>query len=268
MSATASGPTVSVVIPYSPEHTPRRMLEEAKRSVERQDVPTEIVVVEDPEGRGPAATRNVGLDRAETRYVAFLDADDLWLPDKLDRQLDRMRRTGAGLCLEGDPSMSRDDFFYELFVGDLNEIMSSIVVDTEQVHVRFEEELGRWEDHLFALEASSAGVCLCPETFTVRYHETSMSADRIDPSHYLTEGKKYVSYVSERVPEARPFLYVFYRGMYFATGFYLHRDGEYREAMTYFVRSLRIGPSPYPVVGLLGSAVFHLVFDVLVRRWR
>lgn len=268
MSATASGPTVSVVIPYSPEHTPRRMLEEAKRSVERQDVPTEIVVVEDPEGRGPAATRNVGLDRAETRYVAFLDADDLWLPDKLDRQLDRMRRTGAGLCLEGDPSMSRDDFFYELFVGDLNEIMSSIVVDTEQVHVRFEEELGRWEDHLFALEASSAGVCLCPETFTVRYHATSMSADRIDPSHYLTEGKKYVSYVSERVPEARPFLYVFYRGMYFATGFYLHRDGEYREAMTYFVRSLRIGPSPYPVVGLLGSAVFHLVFDVLVRRWR
>lgn len=265
MSATASDPTVSVVIPYSPEHTPRTMLDEAKRSVERQGVSTDIVVVEDPDGRGPAATRNRGIERSETQYVAFLDADDLWMPDKLERQLDRMRETGAGLCLEGDPSLSRDDFFYELFVGDLNEIMSSIVVDTEQVDVRFEEALGRWEDHLFALEASSSGVCLCPDTFTVRYHETSMSADRIDPNHYLTEGKKYVSYVSERVPEARPFLYVFYRGMYFAMGFYLHQDGEYRRAMTYFVRSLRIGPSPYPAIGLLGSAVFYLASGVLAR---
>ncbi|MDL5361196.1 glycosyltransferase family 2 protein [Halalkalicoccus sp. NIPERK01] len=263
MSSTDAA-TVSVVIPYSAQHTPERMLEEAKRSVARQSVPTETIVVEDPEGRGPAATRNRGIERATTRYVAFLDADDLWKPDKLERQLGRMERTGAGLCLDGDPSMSRDDFLYELFVGDLNEVMSSILLDTEQVDVRFEERLGRWEDHLFALEASHAGVCLCRETFTVRYHETSMSADRIDPSHYLTEGKKYVAFASDRVPEIRPFTYVFYRQMYFAMGYYLHRDGEYRDAMTYFVRSLQIGVSPLPVVGLLGSSIFYLVFDVLL----
>lgn len=260
--------TVSVIVPYSPEHTPERMLEEAKRSVNRQGVSTETIVVEDHEQRGPAAMRNIGLERAETRYVAFLDADDRWTPDKLERQLARMNRTGAGLCLDGDPSMSRDDFFYELFIGDLNEIMSSVVLDTEQVDVRFEEDLERWEDHLFTLEAAEAGVCFSRETFTVGYHETSMSADRIDAAHYLTEGKKYVSYVADRVPEARPFVYVFYRQMYFAMGYYLHRDGEYRRAISYFARSLRIGVSPLPIVGLIGSIAFYLVFDVLLGARR
>ena len=37
---------------------------------------------------GPARPRNVGIENAKGKYVAFLDADDLWLPDKLNMQLD------------------------------------------------------------------------------------------------------------------------------------------------------------------------------------
>ncbi|MGE3708760.1 MAG: glycosyltransferase family 2 protein [Hyphomicrobiaceae bacterium] len=36
---------------------------------------------------GPALTRQSALDAASGRYIAFLDSDDLWLPQKLDRQL-------------------------------------------------------------------------------------------------------------------------------------------------------------------------------------
>src|SRR4030095_14834564 len=40
--------------------------------------------------RGPAAARNLGLTAAAGEFIAFLDADDLWHPDKLTRQMARL----------------------------------------------------------------------------------------------------------------------------------------------------------------------------------
>lgn len=37
--------------------------------------------------RGSAAARNAAIERAAGEYIAFLDSDDIWYPEKLDRQV-------------------------------------------------------------------------------------------------------------------------------------------------------------------------------------
>ncbi len=46
---------------------------------------------------GPGVARNNSILHSEGRYIAFLDSDDMWMPDKLEKQLSLMNKTGCGM---------------------------------------------------------------------------------------------------------------------------------------------------------------------------
>lgn len=45
-----------------------------------------------PKNGGAAVARNYGIEKANGRYLAFLDADDQWCQDKLEKQMELMRQ--------------------------------------------------------------------------------------------------------------------------------------------------------------------------------
>ena len=57
---------------------------------------------------GPAEARNFGIKKSKGRYVAFLDSDDLWLPEKLEQQLLFMQKYNIAFSYTSYQSISED----------------------------------------------------------------------------------------------------------------------------------------------------------------
>lgn len=101
-------PLISII---SPVHNAGKYIEDTIKSVLAQTEKNfELIIVDDcstddsvkkiegfddariclvrlNENQGAWAARNKGLETATGRYIAFIDSDDLWTPDKLEKQL-------------------------------------------------------------------------------------------------------------------------------------------------------------------------------------
>lgn len=60
-----------------------------------------IRLIRQPQNLGAARARNRGLKEAKGRYIAYLDADDLWEKEKLERQLHFMEKKAAAFSFTG-----------------------------------------------------------------------------------------------------------------------------------------------------------------------
>jgi teichuronic acid biosynthesis glycosyltransferase TuaG len=67
-----------------------------------------IMLIRQPRNGGPALARQAAIERANGRFIAFLDSDDLWLPAKLERQVAFTREHRAALSFTAFRRINED----------------------------------------------------------------------------------------------------------------------------------------------------------------
>jgi len=185
-------PTVSVVIPV---YNGERLIAETLRSVLAQTLPVhEILVIDDGStdrtaevvasfaprvtlvrqaNAGESTARNDGIARATGEWIAFVDADDLWKPEKLERQMAALAGTSALFCFcwyyEFGSAVGNQDtpvpvpvelreggYDPELLVPDVTVLPSCSVVRAS-ARTRFPEWTSNNEDSIYVNELLQEG---------------------------------------------------------------------------------------------------------------
>ena len=133
------------------------------------DIDERIILLRNEQNMGVARTRNRGLELSRGQYVAFLDSDDVWHPEKLERQLALMDQTRASLCycsyriVDAAGVPVKPDYIvppstdYEALLRENCVCCSSILVSGELARaIRFKTDYFH-EDYVFLLELLRAG---------------------------------------------------------------------------------------------------------------
>ena len=60
-----------------------------------------IKIIKNSKNLGAGVSRNIGIKNSSGKFFAFIDADDLWLPKKLDKQISFMTKNNIEFCFCG-----------------------------------------------------------------------------------------------------------------------------------------------------------------------
>ena len=119
--------------------------------------------------QGSAITRNTAMDQSKGRYIAFLDSDDLWLPEKLEKQLIFMQDNGiafsftqyvrmnedgidTGAISTAPATVTYEDLMKRCVIGCL-----TVMLDRERIGERRMVNIRTRQDYAFWLEITRNG---------------------------------------------------------------------------------------------------------------
>lgn len=111
--------------------------------------------------QGVAMARNLGIERSTAEWIAFLDADDLWMPEKLQAQLAAAQEHGAGFvcCSASEQSVTPTGIISSKALARGNFVATSSVLVKrkilQQIHPAFTPGMLFAEDYLAWLKCTT-----------------------------------------------------------------------------------------------------------------
>ncbi|NQT94640.1 MAG: glycosyltransferase [Lentisphaerae bacterium] len=282
-------PLVSVVIPV---YNAARYVAQAVDSVLDQTyAPLQVIVVNDgstddtatvlepyldrieycrQENRGASASRNRGIELAKGKYIAFLDADDLWTPEKISRQVRVLEDNPQFGLVHSDtavidesgaimkPSANRlrqvrnGNVFEEFFSSDISVVLTSAAMVRKECFEKVPGFDGRfpvlqdyglflslsWHFHVWYIDEPLAQYRITPGSLSRTYLLGNIS----DRETILREA---VAEHPEFFAERREWLRQRWSRFYLDAAFLLFHHREYSLSHGYFRKALRAGPSAW-----------------------
>jgi glycosyltransferase involved in cell wall biosynthesis len=212
---------ISVIIPaYNAE----KYLRDAVESVLKQTVPVdEIIVVDDgstdgtktvakefkeyvtyvyQENKGVAAARNRGLHQSTGHFITFIDADDIWLKNKIELQLQLFKKTPELEMIIGFLQRvykESNEEFFKIFDGDEPGIfvlqLGSTLIRKEVFKKvgSFDEEMTLSEDLDWFLRSREVGINVEVHEDVVqlyRQHEKNITKNRKATNSFMLKAFK------------------------------------------------------------------------------
>ncbi|MBE6404066.1 MAG: glycosyltransferase [Lentisphaerae bacterium] len=281
---------VSVILPAY--NTPEKFLRDAIESVLSQTYSEfELLIIDDsttapvenivksytderikyfrnPENLGMAASRNCGLQLARGEFIALLDHDDLWLPEKLQSSLELFKKYQDAILVYSD-TIPLGEYLNRLIEKQRAEgrIFSSMLAQNpilsmscsvvkksflEKYNIKFNSDCVPCDDWDFHLQCALHGSIYCTAQPLVkyRYHENNLSSNAIKMYYAgINVIGKYQKLLDEVVQQTdctrkdlqKSINYIAFKH-YYGLAFEYLKLHEYKKAVKYLFRAFLYRP--------------------------
>ena len=148
-----------------------------------------IIYIQNEKNSGAAVSRNRALREAKGKWIAFLDSDDLWTPDKLEKQIAFMQSNGycfsytnyseidessepLGKTVTGPKKITKTGMYNYCWMGCL-----TVMYDVEKIGLIQIEDIKKNNDYAMWLKICKKANCYLLDEDLARYRKSNTTWD-------------------------------------------------------------------------------------------